>query len=118
MLALLYLVSHLDRANIGNAKIEGLEASLGMAGVDYNIAVAIFFVPYILFGMCLLTIRLCVIVLTGHDRGSQQFPPHQVQQAISLYWRPCYRMGHRDDIDRRGPELWRSPRYSCLSRSL
>ncbi|KPI37148.1 putative transporter [Cyphellophora attinorum] len=49
MLALLYLVSHLDRANIGNAKIEGLEKSLGMAGVDYNIAVAIFFVPYILF---------------------------------------------------------------------
>jgi hypothetical protein len=31
--------AHLDRANIGNAKIEGLEASLGMAGTDYNIVV-------------------------------------------------------------------------------
>ncbi|KAK4954539.1 hypothetical protein LTR10_007970 [Elasticomyces elasticus] len=42
MLALLYLIAHLDRANIGNAKIEGLEASLGMTGTDYNIVVAIF----------------------------------------------------------------------------
>ncbi|KAK3616692.1 hypothetical protein LTR56_025795 [Elasticomyces elasticus] len=48
MLALLYLIAHLDRANIGNAKIEGLEASLGMTGTDYNIVVAIFFIPYIL----------------------------------------------------------------------
>ncbi|KAM0715822.1 hypothetical protein Q7P37_008336 [Cladosporium fusiforme] len=48
MLALLYLIAHLDRANIGNAKIEGLEASLGMAGTDYNVAVGIFFVPYVL----------------------------------------------------------------------
>lgn len=38
MLALLYLVAHLDRANIGNAKIEGLEKSLGMTGTDYNVA--------------------------------------------------------------------------------
>jgi len=48
MLALLYLIAHIDRANIGNAKIEGLEASLNMTGTDYNVAVAIFFVPYIL----------------------------------------------------------------------
>lgn len=47
-LGVLYFVAHLDRANIGNAKIEGLEASLGMSDVDYNIAVALFFIPYIL----------------------------------------------------------------------
>jgi hypothetical protein len=29
MLAILYLISHLDRANIGNAKIEGLAEDLG-----------------------------------------------------------------------------------------
>lgn len=33
-----YLIAHLDRANIGNAKIEGLEASLNMTGTDYNVA--------------------------------------------------------------------------------
>ncbi|CZT16308.1 related to permease of the major facilitator superfamily [Ramularia collo-cygni] len=48
MLALLYLIAHLDRANIGNAKIEGLEASLNMTGNDYNIALVVFFIPYIL----------------------------------------------------------------------
>lgn len=32
----------------GNAKIEGLEDSLQMRGTDYNIAVGIFFVPYVL----------------------------------------------------------------------
>ena len=38
----------LDRANLGNAKIEGLEADLKMKGNDYNIANMMFFVPYIL----------------------------------------------------------------------
>ncbi|KAJ5022092.1 major facilitator superfamily domain-containing protein [Bipolaris maydis] len=49
MLAVLYLISHLDRANIGNAKIEGLEKTLGMKGTDYNVALMVFFVPYVLF---------------------------------------------------------------------
>ncbi|KAJ4359015.1 hypothetical protein N0V95_002551 [Ascochyta clinopodiicola] len=49
MLAVLYLISHLDRANIGNAKIEGLEDSLNMSGTDYNIALMMFFIPYVLF---------------------------------------------------------------------
>ncbi|KAJ0134872.1 hypothetical protein HZ326_22077 [Fusarium oxysporum f. sp. albedinis] len=47
-LGVLYLIAHLDRANIGNAKIEGLEASLGMSDTDYNVAVAVFFIPYVL----------------------------------------------------------------------
>ncbi|OBT73139.1 hypothetical protein VF21_08929 [Pseudogymnoascus sp. 05NY08] len=48
VLALLYLVAQIDRANIGNAKIEGMTKDLHMTGVDYNVALAIFFVPYIL----------------------------------------------------------------------
>jgi hypothetical protein len=40
-LALLYLLSFLDRANIGNAKLAGLEESLGMTGKwDYNVSTA------------------------------------------------------------------------------
>ncbi|BCS29278.1 uncharacterized protein APUU_70848A [Aspergillus puulaauensis] len=49
MLMILYLCAYIDRANIGNAKIEGLLESLDMSGADYNIALAIFFVPYVLF---------------------------------------------------------------------
>ncbi|KAJ5443455.1 uncharacterized protein N7458_007327 [Penicillium daleae] len=36
MLALLYLICHIDRANIGNAKIGGIVQGLGMTGVQYN----------------------------------------------------------------------------------
>lgn len=50
MLAVLYLISHLDRANIGNAKIEGLADDLNLDGVQWNIALSLFFVPYILLG--------------------------------------------------------------------
>ncbi|KAK5087339.1 hypothetical protein LTR70_002172 [Exophiala xenobiotica] len=47
-LALLYLMAHIDRANIGNAKIEGLLEDLNMSAVQYNIVLSIFFIPYIL----------------------------------------------------------------------
>ncbi|KAJ5668877.1 hypothetical protein N7462_009947 [Penicillium macrosclerotiorum] len=48
MLAVLYLISHIDRANIGNAKIEGMVEDLGMTGVQYNTVLSIFFIPYVL----------------------------------------------------------------------
>lgn len=51
MLGVLYLISHLDRANIGNAKIEGLLEDLEMGGMQYNIALSLFFIPYVLLGM-------------------------------------------------------------------
>ncbi|KAL4897083.1 major facilitator superfamily domain-containing protein [Aspergillus ambiguus] len=48
ILLLLYLIAYIDKTNIGNAKIEGLLSSLDMGGEQYNIALAIFFVPFIL----------------------------------------------------------------------
>ncbi|KAL4973567.1 major facilitator superfamily domain-containing protein [Aspergillus desertorum] len=46
-LALLYLLSFLDRTNIGNARLAGLETDLNMSGLDYNVALAIFFPFYV-----------------------------------------------------------------------
>ncbi|KAK5000122.1 hypothetical protein LTR66_000947 [Elasticomyces elasticus] len=46
-LALLYLLSFLDRTNIGNARLAGLEKTLHMKGLDYNIALAVFFPFYV-----------------------------------------------------------------------
>ncbi|CAG7852579.1 SubName: Full=Related to allantoate permease {ECO:0000313/EMBL:CCA74117.1} [Serendipita indica DSM 11827] len=46
-LSLLYLLSFLDRSNIGNARLANLESSLGMKGLDYNNALAIFFPFYV-----------------------------------------------------------------------
>lgn len=43
-LCLLYLLSFLDRTNIGNARLAGMEDDLGMAGHDYNNSLTIFFV--------------------------------------------------------------------------
>ncbi|KAI8313760.1 major facilitator superfamily transporter [Colletotrichum sp. SAR11_59] len=48
MLVLLYLMAYLDKTNIGNAKIEGLLDSLHMTGIDYNIALSVFFIPFVL----------------------------------------------------------------------
>ncbi|KAJ1334965.1 MFS transporter ACS family allantoate permease [Microdochium nivale] len=48
MLVLLYLVAYLDKTNIANAKIEGMVSDLGMSGVQYNIAVSVFFITFVL----------------------------------------------------------------------
>jgi hypothetical protein len=45
----LFLVSFFDRSNIGNAKIAGMTTSLHMKGNDYNIAVTVFTVAYVVF---------------------------------------------------------------------
>jgi hypothetical protein len=48
-LFILFLLAFLDRTNIGNAKIQGLTKDLDMKDQDYNIALFVFFIPYILF---------------------------------------------------------------------
>jgi sugar phosphate permease len=48
-LALLYLLSFLDRGNIGNAKIEGLVDDLHMTGAQYNWCLTVFFFTYAAF---------------------------------------------------------------------
>lgn len=48
-IAILYFLAFLDRVNIGNARLFGLEADTGLTGNQYNIALLLFFVPYILF---------------------------------------------------------------------
>ncbi|KAL2024971.1 hypothetical protein VTK56DRAFT_3670 [Thermocarpiscus australiensis] len=49
MLALLYLLSFLDRGNIGNAKIEGLQEDLKMTDDQYNWCLTSFFFTYAAF---------------------------------------------------------------------
>lgn len=49
-LAFLYLIAFVDRSNIGNAKIAGLEDRWNIdKGLRYNVAVTMFFVTYGLF---------------------------------------------------------------------
>lgn len=46
--SLLYLLSFLDRTNIGNARLDTLELDLNMSGLMYNHALVIFFPFYII----------------------------------------------------------------------
>jgi hypothetical protein len=48
-LAILYLLSFLDRTNIGNAKIAGLTDDLHLNTDMYNSTLTIFFVSYAVF---------------------------------------------------------------------
>ncbi|KAJ5535019.1 hypothetical protein N7527_001273 [Penicillium freii] len=47
ILALLFLMSFLDRTNVGNAKIIGLEADLSITDHQYDIGLAVFYLTYI-----------------------------------------------------------------------
>ncbi|GAA5890593.1 hypothetical protein JCM8208_004926 [Rhodotorula glutinis] len=49
IVALIYLFCFIDRANIGNAKIAGLEKDLGMKGLNYNVLLCVFYVSYTVF---------------------------------------------------------------------
>lgn len=46
---LLYLICFLDRTNIANARLAGLEAALNMPSNGFNVALSIFYIPFVLF---------------------------------------------------------------------
>ncbi|KAL6351748.1 hypothetical protein LRP88_14953 [Fusarium phalaenopsidis] len=46
---LLYLLCFLDRANIGNARIQGLGQDLKLDGLKFNWALSVFYITYLLF---------------------------------------------------------------------
>ncbi|KAG9324810.1 hypothetical protein KVV02_004683 [Mortierella alpina] len=46
LLSLMYLCSFLDRVNIGNAKVAGLERDIGLTPDQYSWALSIFFIGY------------------------------------------------------------------------
>lgn len=47
MLALLFLCSFLDRTNVGNAKIIGLEEDVNINDHQYNVGLTVFYLFYI-----------------------------------------------------------------------
>ncbi|GAA5872682.1 hypothetical protein JCM8547_003730 [Rhodosporidiobolus lusitaniae] len=46
-----FWLTYLDRANVGNAKVAGLEADLGLVGYQYNICLTVFYIFYASFEM-------------------------------------------------------------------
>ncbi|EON67345.1 hypothetical protein W97_06598 [Coniosporium apollinis CBS 100218] len=47
MMCMIYLLAFLDRSNIGNARVAGLQKDLGITDYQYQIAITVTYVPYI-----------------------------------------------------------------------
>ncbi|KAH7121811.1 major facilitator superfamily domain-containing protein [Dactylonectria estremocensis] len=76
LLTALYLLSFLDRTNIGNARLDTLEVDLGMSGLMYNNALAIFFPFY-------------VMAEIPSNIAMKRFPPWLWIPFIMLVWGIC-----------------------------
>ncbi|KAK9584619.1 hypothetical protein V6Z90_007148 [Aspergillus fumigatus] len=48
-LTILYLLSFLDRSNVGNARLEGMAADIGMTGNMYLTGLTLYFIGYVAF---------------------------------------------------------------------
>ena len=46
---LMYLFSYLDRSNIGNAKVAGMQDDLRFSSDQYSLLLVVFFITYVLF---------------------------------------------------------------------
>ncbi|KAH9831696.1 Major Facilitator Superfamily [Teratosphaeria destructans] len=46
---IMYLLSYMDRTNIGNAKVAGMTADLHMDSNQYSVSLVVFFVTYVVF---------------------------------------------------------------------
>lgn len=45
VLTLLYIISYLDRGNIGNARVAGMNADLGLSDTEYRLALTVRYIP-------------------------------------------------------------------------
>ncbi|KAK3640317.1 hypothetical protein LTR56_011913 [Elasticomyces elasticus] len=57
VLALLYVLAFLDRSNIGNARVAGMNTELGLTSTQYNIALTVFFFPYAILEGIVMTLQ-------------------------------------------------------------
>ncbi|KAF2496711.1 MFS general substrate transporter [Lophium mytilinum] len=87
-MALLYLLSFLDRSNIGNARIAGLERDLALSSSQYEWLLTAFYITYIVFEwMTLMDVQspfLTLHVLIG--RRYRIVPPHIYISLCVLSW--------------------------------
>lgn len=115
---MLYLITYIDKTNIGkpfligmelllgtvlmilgNAKIEGLLPSLHMDGVQYNVALSIFFVPYVLAGSMPNFSYTWALRLIS-SRGPKQYDIEPFQTTFDVSWIPRPGLGNNHDPHR------------------
>ncbi|KAK5131528.1 hypothetical protein LTR08_000855 [Meristemomyces frigidus] len=72
LVSVLYLLAFLDRSNIGNAKIAGMQKDLHLTSGEYQWLLTIFYISYIVFTFCILFWKI--------------FPPHAWAAFVVLGW--------------------------------
>lgn len=72
----LMIVGYIDRINIGNSRIMGLEKDLGMTGSDFNVALFVVFIGYI---TCEVPCNLILV----------KFRPSTWIASLTLAWGTC-----------------------------
>ncbi|KZT40659.1 MFS general substrate transporter [Sistotremastrum suecicum HHB10207 ss-3] len=78
ILTLLYLLSFLDRTNIGNAKLLGLTTQLHVVGANYNLSLAIYFIAYVTFE----------VPSNVSERGHELTDMHSLKRFDPAKWLP------------------------------
>lgn len=66
------MLAFLDRSNIGNAEIAGMEQDLHLDGHKYSWLLTIFYITYVVFEFSLLFWKI--------------FPPHMVGAFVVFGW--------------------------------
>jgi hypothetical protein len=108
----MFLLCFLDRANIGNAKIEGLAEDLHLTANQFNIALAVFFIPYILVEVATPTYPYEDQQLTGV--AAKQYDSQKGwRRKIPTF--PLYMLWIGMHMHRLCEELHRTPRSAILS---
>lgn len=98
---ILYLLSFLDRSNVGNARIEGLATDLHMTGNQYLTGLTLYFIGYVIF-----EVRLPPsppLANTNLVTDSLQHHP-QANYASVLAAHADHSVGHCCHSDGSGPE--------------
>jgi hypothetical protein len=97
LVSVMYLLSFLDRSNIGNARLAGLEKDLGMTGWDYAVSQPQF-ISKVMKLIQSIDGRQCFLPFLHSVRGTVE-PRHE--KVPSLYLDSIYHacVGHRHDLN-------------------
>jgi hypothetical protein len=107
VLALLYLMSFLDRGNIGNARLAGLETDLNLVGNEYAWTLTVFFFSYAAF-------EVPSNLLLKRLRPSVWLPLIMVAWGTVMTYVQVNKIELTFQVDGSCPKLWRTHRCSIL----
>ncbi|KAJ2912841.1 hypothetical protein MD484_g7568, partial [Candolleomyces efflorescens] len=98
MFTAIYCCNFIDRTSIGNARVAGLEADLGMEGLDLNIALTVFYVCIFLVEGVITTLFgiLLFFILPDDPVKSRLLSPEERRMVIARKYRDNAHFANKD----------------------